>query len=376
MIIEIKGIGIPNKGAELMLVAIIEHFQDLGINAKFVSAPQTDYEARARYGLYQLATLRLRRLDLSWLWNFVPSRLRKQYGIVLQKEVDVVLDASGFAYGDQWGVEKLKHRLTSRIRSMKNNKTKVILMPQAFGPFKKSGFANELITLADHADLICVRDSRSFSFLKDIVGTRENIVSFPDFTGIVLPASNQAHKDKDYGICFIPNSKMVEMRGDGEFYQDEMFQAVKWASDSGFKVTLLVHEGKKDKILAKDLQEKVGGNIQLLEASDPKEIKQIISRSRIVVSSRFHGLVSALSQGIPAIATGWSHKYAELMNDYQVNELMVEDFADIKNKLQWLSSSENYELIRDKLVESSSLQKQEIKRMWSHIDQVIGVNQL
>ena len=44
--------------------------------------------------------------------------------------------------------------------------------------------------------------------------------------------------------------------------------------------------------------------------------KDVIARSKLVVSSRFHGAVSGLVTGVPTFCTGWSHKYAELMREH------------------------------------------------------------
>src|SRR5690606_27782038 len=40
-------------------------------------------------------------------------------------------------------------------------------------------------------------------------------------------------------------------------------------------------------------------------------IKQVIAMTDVVVVSRFHAMVGALSIGVPPAVLGWSHKYAE-----------------------------------------------------------------
>jgi polysaccharide pyruvyl transferase WcaK-like protein len=42
-------------------------------------------------------------------------------------------------------------------------------------------------------------------------------------------------------------------------------------------------------------------------------IKRVIAKMDIVLVSRFHAMVGALSLGVPAVVLGWSHKYVEVM---------------------------------------------------------------
>jgi colanic acid/amylovoran biosynthesis protein len=53
-------------------------------------------------------------------------------------------------------------------------------------------------------------------------------------------------------------------------------------------------------------------------------LKAMIGQCDLVVGSRFHSLVAALSQGVPSVALGWAHKYVELLGDFGQEDLVID----------------------------------------------------
>ncbi|HBX9874282.1 TPA: polysaccharide pyruvyl transferase family protein, partial [Klebsiella pneumoniae] len=134
MIIEIKGVQFVNKGAELMMHAIIQQMKVRWPKAEFVLLPHnhSPYYDRVNVGSLQKFNFRKNTLDLNFISYLIPSKVRnylkKSYGIVLESDVDVILDASGFAYSDKWGSLLIKQMSKEVLRYNKHNK-KYIFMP-------------------------------------------------------------------------------------------------------------------------------------------------------------------------------------------------------------------------------------------------------
>ena len=105
------------------------------------------------------------------------------------------------------------------------------------------------------------------------------------------------------------------------------------------------------------------------------DIRMIIAQCETVIVSRFHAMVMALSVGIPPIVVGWSHKYVEVMKQFEM-ENSVSDF-EAMNAGQILAavteSVQNKKALSDRIlgklpeiVRSSQTQIDFVSGMLSH----------
>ena len=58
-----------------------------------------------------------------------------------------------------------------------------------------------------------------------------------------------------------------------------------------------------------------------------QSIRELFSHANLVITSRFHAMVSSLALEVPVYVIGWSHKYAEVLKMFNLEKHMV-DFKD------------------------------------------------
>ncbi len=374
MKIEIKGVEFSNKGAELMLLSIIAELAQRRPDIEVVLTPGflLPYEKRARLGTWQKFSFKLLGLDWTWLGNLAPRpvrRLLRHFGIVVEKDIDLVLDASGFVYSDQWGSHRLAESVAHINRIDKQGKA-YIFMPQAFGPFKQQKNARLMNTLIEKAKRVYARDDGSLQALKE-VRSQDNIVYYPDITTILDVSSVELSMIlPDKYACVIPNNKMIKDKPEAikQQYLQLLTQAIEQIAKLGLTPILLNHEGTKDAKLCELVM--ANSEVKPLFITDVAalEVKKIIGSSVFNLSSRFHGCVSSLSQGVPTLATSWGHKYEQLFGQYQCQDNIVGMSIEpqlLAQKIQQLV--DDHQNIAAALAQCAQLQKQQTETIWSEI---------
>ncbi|MGB5943434.1 MAG: polysaccharide pyruvyl transferase family protein [Leeuwenhoekiella sp.] len=325
MNILVDNAGFINKGAELMLRSCEQEIKNKFKNAKLVINPHTVGGKTSKpigedFLIYQDHVA----------FSILPEKINRKFFFVKPNEIDYLLDAGGFQFGDQWATmfnTTSNRKASNYYKNLRKSGAKLIFLPQAFGPFKNVMAAERMKFVAEQAHLLFARDKISYQYLVDLLGKDDKIVLKPDFTNLMKPQVplTQFINDKAH-VCVIPNSKMMSATDEkvSNAYIDFMTTVCELFINANKSLILLNHEGDGDKEIIDKIQQNLTKKALVLSGLNAIEVKAVIAKMEILVSSRFHGVVSGLSQGVCTFATGWSHKYPELLGDFGVAKNLLD----------------------------------------------------
>jgi colanic acid/amylovoran biosynthesis protein len=375
MIVEVTNTFTRNKGSELMLVAIREHFSDHSDVELAVDQFFGSYAERAKHGLRQ--RIRLNGWGRSRLAvALMPAEFRRAFGLVVREDVDVLLDAAGFAFGDQLPAQRTV-QFAERVEAAKRAGKTVILLPQALGPFEETAVCDAFARIVNAADLVFARDDVSMQHARNAAGPQDHLRQAPDFTNLVRPelAANGENTDR---ACIVPNERMIEnaeTEEEAAAYVPFIAQCVEAVEGEGLRPVLLIH-GRNDRGLTDDIRHHVGREIPLHEENDPVLLKRFLGESRLVVGSRFHALVGALSQGVPAVGTSWSHKYRMLFEEYGCESMLLPVPAQKEQIRERIAAAKNAEHsgLKARIRTRADALQNKTKAMWEQVDDVLDLS--
>lgn len=386
-VIEIRGIDFINKGAELMLAAIQQELATWNPRPASVAQLRVgSFADRSHRGLGHLlrVDLNAKRVRLfnpligplsAILGNTLPTSLINAKQLFRERDVLAIFDASGFSYGDQLGAWNCELMAFLSARWKRQGK-KIILLPQALGPFNNYAVKASFRKVLQNADLVYARDQVSLTNVLNAYGPQPNLRQSPDITIAVdsLPQSEPGTLSN--AVAVIPSQRMLD-RTDvmvQQRYLDTLIAVVNYLGQRGLKCKIVVHE-TKDLPLARELQQRTRNIGELVTVDDALVLKHVLGRVDVVVSSRFHGLVSALSQGVPVIAMGWSHKYRELLEDFGVAEYLLEVTAPIDTileRIDRLMEPRRRLKLRQVLFQRAQEQKTRVRQMWHEVRSLLS----
>lgn len=370
----LTGVETNNKGAELMLYAILQAIDLHDPNAKIYIDARNVKQGKA-YVKHnaQLCLVSnplndlIKALKINGIMKNVFHKGSIDFLPSLPK-IDYLIDGSGLHFSDQMFAGRKYQLWKETLQKAKRDNAKIILLPQAFGPFKKETTCRTTNLVLANADLVFAREKVSYEMLKSLSSFDDSRIKIStDFTSLVdgkVPSGYEHLKD---GVCIIPNMQMVKQ---GVFslenYLAYIAMVAREAKASGKIAYLLNHQGDEDEDLCIKCRHEIGNDIEIVTKLNALETKGIISTAYMVITSRFHGLASALNCGVPCLATSWSHKYKCLFEDYGQQDcvLSLKDMNADMNKIRMFLSARNNQEIRTSLQAIIPQIKESAKKMW------------
>lgn len=376
MKILLSGIGTINKGAELMLYAILQE-----IERKWPEATVYIPYSRCKQGLdYVKTTLHLKYVPLSrFICKIHLDGILERLNLLVDwfnpntvKGADWFIDASGFAFSDQFKINK--HGIGkwhATLKTIHKDGCKIIFLPQAFGPIERPATKEIIRIIGKYASVVMPREQVSYKYIeKSGLIDMHKVAQYTDFTSLVEGTFPQKYEHLRNGVCVIPNTQMID-KGiiSYENYIAMLQTIIREAGRNGYRVYLLNHEGKKDEQLAWQCKETIGNDIEVVSGLNALEVKGLIASAYLVVTSRFHGLASALNSCVPPLSTSWSHKYAELYKDYGLDSLVLplDDSPKATMMLHELLDNDKNQELRTHLAHQKIGIKTQTQGMWQAV---------
>jgi polysaccharide pyruvyl transferase WcaK-like protein len=396
MVIEIKGAQLFNHGASLMLQATLDQLSKRLPKARFalrfnhlIPRDRVGFLGLPAGRLLRKLPLRKKTWDLSQITYLLPAAVHQglaALGSVFEGGLDAVVDISGYAYGDRWGRYSLV-ATASEIDRLSRCGAQYVFLPQAFGPFQtiseddKKAFARAL----NRAHFVLARDDRSRDYLRDLTTDIDvDVRQSPDLTigyAVGDKALGRYQVDRRTAL-FVPNIRMLDSRGQprSEAYLETLTRLATECDAQDYRLGVLNHSEREDADLCEKLRQQwLARGLRcgpVVSERDPREIKALIGRAGLVVSSRYHACVSALDQQVPCMATSWSHKYEELFQDFEVANSIITDLDPAVARIcfqSWLESPVEQRVAKAERIESL---RQAVAGMWDELASVLGAERV
>lgn len=372
----LTGVETKNKGAELMLYAILQEIERKHPNSEVYLERRNAY-----LGGYTNIKTSLSMKIVEHPLNVIIKKTK--FNSILRllhmcpcyivpdiPRVDYVLDGSGLHFSDKMNVRGSLGYWRRILEKQHNLGAKIIFLPQAFGPINLNATKKGVSIMSKYADLICARERVSYDFLEESACVdMKKVKIFSDFTILANGIFPNKYGYLRHKVCIIPNSQMID-KGvmSQEAYLSYLYRIIEEVRSCGYDAFLLNHQGSTDKKLL-DIIRKQINDIECVTGLDALETKGIISGSYLVITSRFHGLASALNSARPSLATSWSHKYQCLFEDYGQNDcvLSLTDIDADLNKIRCFLSPEYNNKIHNELNVILPKLKKNTINMWNTI---------
>lgn len=230
------------------------------------------------------------------------------------KEFDLVLDTrAGDSFADIYGLHRLR-QICQMAEFVKACGVPLVLGPQTIGPFNTR--RGKLMGTASlrRASLVMARDSASARAATQL-GRSPDVLT----TDVVF-AMEQADAEGERDILLNVSGLLwgSDDHGPAQHYQAAVRNLIRGLHERGRRVSLLSHVldsslRDNDEPTARLLQDEFG--LEHVVPTDLTHLRSIVKGAALVIGSRMHACLNALSVGTPSIPLAYSRKFKPLLAD-------------------------------------------------------------
>ncbi len=290
---------------------------------------------------------------------------------------DLVLDEAGIAFADSRGFVMNTYAFVCMAVPLLMG-VRVIKYAQALGPFENA--YNRILAkwILPKAEIVIARGSSSYDYLcaiglKNIRLYADGAFTMqdrPDVEEAVKKACEKTGNSDKSNRIGLSISSVVERRCKraGIAYCDIMAEFISYLNKKGYQVFMFANAARMHSKKPRNNDLMTGDAVyqsyqRLAEVKDSEaliwerremdaeEIRAYIGRCRMLVSSRFHAMVFALSKQVPVMLVGWSHKYEEIMRQFGLGSYAVDysvlHISILREKFEELE--QNQQAIREQI---------------------------
>jgi polysaccharide pyruvyl transferase WcaK-like protein len=327
-----------NRGAASMLQAVIANLPDRLGPCRF--SVLTTYPADDRLEpvdpsveivaarpaelallLWPLALLAgaLRAVRLPWRWLCIPPGLRHL------RDADLVVDVAGISFADDRGIPIVVYNaLMTSLPLLLGRPT--VKASQALGPFRSPLNRTLAKVVLPRLRAVCARGAATEAHLAQL--DLRNVEPAADLAFTMKMGDDAIVRNERRTVGLAP-SAVVKGYCDtaGIDYVALMASLADHLVDAGLDVVVFPHSsrrqvtgGRMDDRPVTRAVHAVSPRTRLVDdPMGPVALRGLIAGFDLLVTSRFHAMVSALATTTPVLVVGWSHKYAEVLEEIGVD---------------------------------------------------------
>ena len=256
----------------------------------------------------------------------------------------VVVDVAGISFADGRGFAIVVYNaLMTGVPLLLGVPT--VKAAQALGPFQS--IPNKWLAplVLRRVKTVCARGARTREHLDSLGGVNAVDVadlafSLDEAAGLPSAVSTAIGSIDSNFIVVMPSAvvKGIFESTGGNYVSVMASLVMEIRSKTGRSVVIAPHsyraglpEGRmNDGPVCREVAEACAGDSQVLGLDSDLtagELRHLVALGSVLVTSRFHAMISGLATSTPTVVVGWSHKYKEVLDDFGLSSLGLDSSA-------------------------------------------------